>query len=155
MRLYTSANLPHLAMRSPNLLRATPLLLSLLTLTAQTPKPMPLEQTLRECRWQKRVLLVAAPTAEQADFKTQKALLAANQPGLADRDFLVLDVLYDQLPAADRQFLAKKIGVKPPNFAVVLIGKDGGVKQKSSRPLPPAALFGTVDQMPMRRAEMR
>lgn len=131
------------------------LLLGLFALTAQTPRPRPLEQTLRTSRWKKRVLLIAAPNAEQADFKTQKALLAPQQDALAERDFLVLEVLYDQLSAADRAFLGQKIGIQPPQFAAVLIGKDGGVKEKSNRPISPDDLFGTVDKMPMRRAEMR
>lgn len=153
MRLYLDPTLR--AMKRPLLLPLAPLLLSMLCLTAQTPKPMSLEQTLRESRWKNRVLLVAAPTAEQADFKTQKALLAAKQTELAERDFLVLDVLYDHLSATDQQFLTTKIGLQPPKFAAVLIGKDGGVKEKSSLPILPADLFGTVDKMPMRREEMR
>ena len=127
----------------------------LLFLTAQTPKARFVEQTLRTSRWQKRVLLLAAPTAEQADFKQQKALLAAAGSELAARDFLVLEILFNQLTDADKQFLIRKFGIQSPQFVAVLIGKDGGVKQKSSRPIPPADLFGTVDQMPMRREEMR
>ena len=144
-------------MKSPNpLLPALLLLLGLSFLfSAQKPKPMPLEQTLRASRWKKRVLLIAAPTAEQADFKTQKTLLAASKAELAERDFLVLEVLYSQLSAADQAFLKQKTGIQPPQFAAVLIGKDGGVKEKSTRPIPPADLFNTVDQMPMRREEMR
>lgn len=135
---------------------AASLLLGLfLTCTAQTPKPKPLQQSLRASVGQKRVLLIAAPNAEQADFKTQKALLAAHPQELADRDFLVLEVFYDQLPAADLRFLTQKTGVQPPAFCVALIGKDGGVKETSKRPIPPADLFGTVDKMPMRREEMR
>ncbi|MBU6122621.1 DUF4174 domain-containing protein [Hymenobacter siberiensis] len=137
------------------LLPAPLLLLGLLLLTAQTSKPMPLEQTLREYRWKKRVLLLAAPTAEQADFKAQKALLAAEKAGMAARDFVVLEVFYNQLSTTDQQFLTKKTGVSPPAFAAVLIGKDGGVKERSSHPIQPAILFGTVDKMPMRREEMR
>jgi len=133
-----------------------PLLLGLLLLfTAQTPNPGPLEQTLRESRSRKRVLLIAAPNAGQADFKTQKALLAAHQQELADRDFLVLEVLYDQLSPVDRNYLMQRIGLKLPTFCVALIGKDGGVKEKRQRPMQPADLFDTVDKMPMRREEMR
>ena len=124
-------------------------------LSAQTLKSQSVEQTLRASRWQKRVLLLAAPTARQADFQQQKALLAAAGPELAARDFLVLEAVYEQLTAADQQFLSRKLGLQPSRFAAVLIGKDGGVKQRSSRPLRPADLFATVDQMPMRRAEMR
>lgn len=137
------------------LLPAPLLLLGLLLSTAQTPKPMPLEQTLREYRWKNRVLLLAAPTAEQADFKTQKALLNAEKAGMAARGFVVLAVFYNELAAPDQQFLANKIGVSPPKFAAVLIGKDGGVKELSRHPISPADLFGTVDKMPMRREEMR
>ena len=135
---------------------AAPLLLGLIILfTAQTPKPKPLEQTLRESRGKQRVLLIAAPNAEQADFKTQKALLAAHSKELADRDFLVLELFYDQLSAADRNYLMQRIGLKLPTFCVALIDKDGGVKEKSKLPMQPADLISTVDKMPMRREEMR
>ena len=126
-----------------------------LVCAAQTLKPKPLEQTLRESIGKKRVLLIAASNAKQPDFKTQKALLATHQQELADRDFLVLEVLYDQISATDRQTLTQRIGPELPTFCVVLIGKDGGAKEKSMRFILPAALFGTVDRMPMRRQEMR
>ena len=142
-------------MKLSKLLLAPLLLSGLVLLIAQTPKAMSLEQRLRESRWQKRVLLIAASTAAQTDFKAQQVLLAAHQADLAERDFLVLEVLYDQLSPADQQFILQKTGVRPPGFAAILIGKDGGVKETSSRPIAPAALFGTVDKMPMRRQEMR
>ncbi|WP_046243455.1 DUF4174 domain-containing protein [Hymenobacter terrenus] len=124
-------------------------------LAAQAPHPSSLEQTLRASRWKKRVLLVAAPTTDHPDFRQQKALLASNKAELAARDFLILDVLYDKLSPADKEFLVQKIGIRLPSFAAVLIGKDGGVKEKSLRPIAPQALFNTVDKMPMRREEMR
>ena len=127
----------------------------LLPLSAQTPKRRSLEQTLRESRGQKRLLLVLAASAEQADFRAQKAVLARRQAELAERDLRVLDVPYEQLAPADRQFLAHQIGGPLPVFAAVLIGKDGGVKLSSPRPLAPADLFEAVDKMPMRRQEMR
>lgn len=128
----------------------------LLLFGAQVPRSVPsLAQTLQASRWHQRVLLLAAPTAAQADFQAQKAQLAAHAAGLAERDVLVLDLLADQLSAADQQFLARTFNLKSSAFAAVLIGKDGGVKRRSARPLTPAELFETVDQMPMRRQEMR
>ncbi|MBJ6108038.1 DUF4174 domain-containing protein [Hymenobacter sp. BT523] len=146
-------NLPRL-LRSATIIALAGLLFPLM-LRAQAPKPMSLPQTLRASQWKKRVLLVAAPNAQQADFRQQQALLATQQAALAERDFLVLPVLYEQLSAADTQFLTREIGIKPPAFAAVLIGKDGGVKERSGRPMKPENLFGTVDKMPMRRQEMR
>ena len=124
-------------------------------LTSQTPPALSLEQTLQASRGKKRVLLVGAPTAANADFQAQRALLAGQQAQLNERDFLVIDLAHDRLSTADKQFFARKTGLSLAGFSVVLIGKDGGVKLTSARPLPSATLFGTVDQMPMRRREMR
>ena len=122
---------------------------------AQTPTlPPGLQPALHAARGQQRLLLVGAPTAAGPDFKRQQALLAAVPDQLRARDLQVLSVLYDQLSPADRQ-LARRLGLRLPAFGVVLIGKDGGAKRSSTRPLAPADLFGTVDQMPMRQEEMR
>ncbi len=122
---------------------------------AQTDGSPNLAQTLRRSHWQKRVLLIGAPTASQADFQQQKQLLADAAAQLKERDFLVLEVPYDKLTAADQQYWQKELGQSLTRFTVVLIGKDGGVKRTSAQPLPPADLFNTVDKMPMRRQEMK
>jgi glutathione peroxidase-family protein len=122
---------------------------------AQTPRPTSLAQQLRASHWQKRVLLVGAPTASQADFQQQTKLLAATPYQLKERDFLVIELPYDQLSAADRQYWQQKLKQPLTSFAVVLIGKDGGVKRTETKPLAPADLFGTVDKMPMRRQEAK
>jgi hypothetical protein len=124
-------------------------------LAAQPAAPPGLAQALRASRWQRRLLLIGAPTASQADFQRQKALLAANEKGLTERDFQVLEVVYDQLSAADRQCWTQQLGQPLAGFRLLLIGKDGGVKRIETQPQTPAVLFGTVDKMPMRREEMR
>jgi hypothetical protein len=137
---------------------ARPLLLLLCAFVAAafaSPAPPSLAQTIKANRWKKRILLVVAPTAADPDYQRQKTLLAAAPAGLRERDFLVLDVLYDQLSAADQRFLQQEMELPNRRFAVVLIGKDGGVKQTKTRPIATAELFGTVDSMPMRRQEMR
>ena len=132
------------------------LLLSLLAAaTVAAAGPPSLAETIRAAKWKKRLLLVAAPTATQADFQRQKQLLATDPASLQERDLLVLDVPYDQLAPADQQYLRQQLKLKLSGFEVVLIGKDGGVKERSTHPLAPAALFSTIDQMPMRRQEMR
>jgi glutathione peroxidase-family protein len=122
---------------------------------AQTPRPTGLAQQLRASHWQKRVLLIGAPTASQVDFQQQKKLLAAVPDQLQERDFLVLELPCDQLTAADRHYWQQELKQSLTSFAVVLIGKDGGVKRTETKPLAPADLFGTVDKMPMRRQEAK
>jgi hypothetical protein len=41
-----------------------------------------------------------------------------------------------------------------PGFTVVLVGKDGGAKLSSARPIDPKRLMDTIDAMPMRQREM-
>jgi hypothetical protein len=117
--------------------------------------PGSLAEMLRASHWQRRVLLIGAPTADQADFQRQKTLLAASESGLAERDFRVVEVVYSQLSATDRQCWTQQLDQPLAGFRVILIGKDGGVKRTETQPLAPASLFGTVDKMPMRRQEMR
>ena len=40
-------------------------------------------------------------------------------------------------------------------FAVVLVGKDTGVKMRRREPVAAGELFSIIDAMPMRRREMR
>ncbi|TVT40092.1 DUF4174 domain-containing protein [Hymenobacter setariae] len=122
---------------------------------AQAPRPASLAQQLRASHWQKRVLLVGAPTADQADFLQQQKLLATVPNQLRERDFVVLALPYDQFSAADRHYWTQELKQPLTSFAAVLIGKDGGVKRVETQPLAPADLFGTVDKMPMRRQEAR
>ncbi|KPK57191.1 MAG: hypothetical protein AMJ59_20185 [Gammaproteobacteria bacterium SG8_31] len=51
--------------------------------------------------------------------------------------------------------LREQYGIGPSDFAVFLIGKDGGVKLRLERPPRAAELFELIDSMPMRQQEMR
>ena len=130
-------------------------LLLLPLLAAQPALPPSLAATLRAARWQHRVLLIGAPVASEFNFQQQKKLLAAATAGLQTRDFQIIELPYGQLSLADRATWTRQLHQPLDKFSVVLIGKDGGVKQASARPLPPADLFATVDKMPMRRQELR
>ena len=49
----------------------------------------------------------------------------------------------------------KKHGIDANGFAVVLIGKDGHDAFHAAKPVPAAVLYGVIDAMPMRRAEIK
>ncbi len=93
------------------------------------------EPDLREHIWRHRVLLLEAPSPEDADHRRQSAWLEAAAAGVRERDLVILT-----RPAAA--------------FRVRLIGKDGGVKFERSVPVGVPELFALIDAMPMRRAEM-
>lgn len=128
--------------------------MSLSTLPAAAQSTPGLEATLKAARWRQRVLLVCAPAATDAQLLQQRELLAAARLALAARDLRVRELLLPGLSAADRQHL-RRLGGTAEGFQVLLIGKDGGLKRRYTQPVKPEILFGTIDQMPMRRQEMK
>ncbi|OWP63867.1 hypothetical protein CDA63_06550 [Hymenobacter amundsenii] len=132
----------------------TVLLLPAAITQAQTAPAASLVSTVKAARWRQRVLLICAPTATDAQLLKQRALLQPARAGLTERDLLVQELPWASLPEADRNYL-RQLGGSPDSFRVLLIGKDGGVKRRDTAPVTPAALFATIDGMPMRRQEMK
>ena len=116
------------------------------------------DKPLSAYRDKNRVLLVFAPTAQDAALLEQNRLWQNEKPGFDERQLVVVPVLADaRKPTAGEPpgALAKKLGVDAKTFAVVLIGKDGRDAYRSARPVGASALYGVIDAMPMRRAEAR
>ncbi len=109
--------------------------------------PTTAEPTLKDYRWKNRVLLIFGnPTTDK--FQAQKTILAGNPEGLEDRDMVILE-------PPQTNTLTERYKVDPKNFTVILVGKDGGEKLRQEEPVTLDQLFGLIDQMPMRRREMR
>ena len=100
-------------------------------------------------RWNNRLLLVFAPSPEDALFLEQLAELEAERTGLVERDLLVLTDT-DPERSSDLRY-----GLEIGGFHVLLVGKDGGVKIRSSTPVGTETLFATIDAMPMRQREIQ
>ena len=66
------------------------------------------------------------------------------------------DVTVDGSPReADAAELRSRYGVgESEPFAVMLVGKDTGVKLRRGQPVTMDEVFGLIDTMPMRRREM-
>ena len=116
-----------------------------------------LQQTLAAKKWQRRVVLLYAQSADNVDLLAQQRLLEKDRAGLNERDFDVLVALGTSLSDADRRYLrgGDRRLASSATFTAYLIGKDGGVKQRFTKPVAAAELFKTVDTMPMRQQEMR
>ncbi|MBB6428947.1 DUF4174 domain-containing protein [Algisphaera agarilytica] len=115
-----------------------------------------------EFAWSHRPLLVFATSVEEPALLEQRELLAAHREGLNERDMVVIELVGDDLTVdgqprtADTHALRKRYGVPTSRaFAVLLVGKDTGVKLRSDRPVTAEGVFGLIDSMPMRRQEMR
>lgn len=118
--------------------------------------------TLGELRDKARPLLIFAPSAQDLRLLDQKGVLAANQRAAAERDLVAVAVpakgevtVGKTLAPEEAAEARRRFHVKAGEFAVVLVGKDGGEKLKSAKPLPFKRLADLIDGMPMRQQEMR
>lgn len=87
-------------------------------------------------RWKYRVVVIDAADITSPDYQTQAAALLPGWVGLLERDLFIVTQIK---PAAA--------------FRVRLVGKDGGVKFDSAKPVSADVLFALIDAMPMRREE--
>lgn len=124
---------------------------------------MPLPPTnsqdcLRDLRWKKRVLLLQYAPTEQAAACTQLERFTHLPTECADRDLVLLDLSANQVHLdADMRWNPKWscAAIEEVKFSLRLIGKDGTEKMTFNEPILPAIIFERIDQMPMRKAEMR
>lgn len=109
--------------------------------------------------------------AGSGDARATEQYMALQQHADATRDRQVHVVLLTAAPLAhtqdgthpdtsiatpaEQEALRKRFHVRPDAFAVILVGKDGGEKMRSDKPIPWETLEATIDAMPMRQTEMR
>ena len=120
------------------------LLLPLLTLA---------QNDLTKYRNNNRLLLVFAPSKGDPRWQKQNLLLAGSAAEFQERDLLRFDYLEKSGHAGAA--LRTRYGVKPGQFRVLLLGKDGHVASSGPTPLSLQTLTEQIDRMPMRREEMR
>ena len=111
--------------------------------------PTGIEHDLNEFVWEKRPIVVFADSPNDPAFAEQMELLRDRRDDLEERDVVVLT---DTDPSA-RSDLRRKL--RPRGFALVLIGKDGGVKLRKPKPWDVRELSRVIDKMPMRIQEIK
>jgi hypothetical protein len=109
-----------------------------------------------QMKWERRVLIVAAPSADDALLSKQRRVLGNWKANGDARDLTIVEVVGDQVRgASDSAATIRRKYRLPAAFTAILIGKDGGEKLRSAKPFPAAALEATIDAMPMRKAGQR
>jgi hypothetical protein len=142
--------------RLPIAATATLTLLATIAQTAAADMPNAVE----EFRWQKRLLFVFSEDAEVSAAAT-KTLEAAAE-GIDDRHVLWFVVAGQRIisnhtgaldPGLAASLRSRYLTEPAPPIAVVLVGKDGGVKYDAAA-LEIDEVFREIDAMPMRLREM-
>lgn len=122
-----------------------------------------MSQSLKSHQWEDRVILIFAESIQNSLYQQQQRLLQANAEELKDRDLVVYRILDQKgiepggktmkMKWADD--LRKRYNRTNKSFFFVLLGKDGGMKLLSDQVVEMRELFGLIDSMPMRKAEMK
>lgn len=97
-----------------------------------------------------REIYIFTTDAANASFINQKSVLT-DAAGLQERDIQIHEIV--GLKANESVF--KKYKASAQKFTFVLFGKDGGEKLRSYGPVSLEKLYRTIDDMPMRKAEMK
>ena len=90
--------------------------------------PLAFAADLSELRWSKRPLLIFADAGSLA-FDMQMSQLADETDDMLERDMVII---HDDN-------LRRKYNIPSGAFAILLIGKDGGVKLRGTRPVQPGS----------------
>ncbi len=98
----------------------------------------------------RRVLLFTNDNNDTA-FTRQQEILKSVSAGCQERDIREETYFFTQ---TDKNIL-KKYGISSPQFTFLLIGKDGGTRLRSLKPISSEQLFNLIDSMPMRKDEMK
>ncbi len=137
------------------------LLLGLIMTTSSHAQTPPSPTTLAQLRNDFRPLLLFAANPEDPSLLAQLHRLKDFGAGLHERDVLVIAVPFrnpssteTSLTAEDAMAARRRFDIGPDQFVVLLIGKDGGEKMRSTKPLSFEKLRDTIDAMPMRKDEM-
>ena len=131
-------------------------LVGLASLAAATPLAAVPPDFFPDALWGSRVLVVAGG----ADLRAaQRAAFAGRRAGLCARDMVVVEFAADSVRvdgvAVGLNARKTRLQLAIDGPAVLLLGKDGGVKLRRLGAVPADRIFALIDDMPMRRAEAR
>jgi len=118
---------------------------------------------LERLRWSARVLLVLTPRLDDPRAIALREALARRACQARERDLVLMQIPAagpaslesEPLPSQEATQIRDRFRHGDSPFQVLLLGKDGGVKQRENHVPDLDAMFALIDAMPMRRSEMR
>jgi hypothetical protein len=122
-----------------------------------------LSMDLTQFHWKNRLLFLFAPDGNNPLFRDLQSDILAQKAEVEDRDMLIFEVLergpsrVNAAPIARQmaESIRGRFAIPRNTFALILVGKDGGVKLKRNDQTSLAEVFALIDSMPMRKNEMR
>lgn len=109
-------------------------------------------------KWKHRMVVISG---DEETVRLQRDRFLELDGEVLDRDLIVLTIVHppqdsrqeDSLP--DHSQIKKHFNIDSTDFQILLVGKDGGVKERRFEPIQPGEFFDCIDAMPMRLDELR
>ena len=107
--------------------------------------------TLEDYLWKNRVIITFSSDEQHTERLSVKEQIDLHRCKFRDRDLVHIDLIQG---SAEFDEMSQKFSVSGEGFQLLLLGKDGGVKKRTST-VSLEEVFSLIDTMPMRRREMR
>lgn len=109
--------------------------------------------------WQNRVVVVFSPSTDDAKLKAFEADYRRYVQALTERDVVVWVIVDREKVKVDGRIkpniptpaFYEYFKTKPSDFVMILIGKDGEIKDQQTNRVPLKTWIKTIDAMPMQR----
>ncbi|QCK15120.1 DUF4174 domain-containing protein [Mangrovivirga cuniculi] len=125
-----------------------------------------LNKILDDAAWEKRVLIISSSSDKHSLIREQYTKWKKELPGLIDRDLIIIapkeakwmittnqaDIETHFVP---NKKIIHKFELDSSKLNIILIGKDTGVKDITHEIKDSQYWFNQIDQMPMRKSEMK
>ncbi len=123
--------------------------------------PLKAETELQQYRWNNRVVLVFFEANQSAQMDDIKRIWEQHSCAIQERDMIIGYLSSEGPSSLNGQTLSKKESLALRDeynadgeaLAVILIGKDAGIKYRDNR-FDIKTIFNLIDGMPMRKREM-
>ena len=107
--------------------------------------------TVKDYLWKNRVIITFSSDEQHPERLSIKEQIDLHRCGFRDRDLVHIDLIQG---SAEFEEMSQEFLVSVEGFQLLLLGKDGGVKKRTST-VSLEEVFSLIDTMPMRRREMR
>ncbi|MBQ0732832.1 DUF4174 domain-containing protein [Aquimarina celericrescens] len=120
-------------------------------------------QDFKEHQWKNRIIIICTDSFSNPEFQKQKSELNKYPNELKDRKLIVYKVTPDNYRfglgstislRTDKQFF-DTFNNEKSQFKIILIGLDGSIKMTWENFIAPTDIFALIDQMPMRKNEIK
>ncbi len=114
-------------------------------------------QDLEKHQWKERIIVVSSPNFDSEEAIKQLQNLKGNLAALKERKLVVYHLTNKGFSKhfSSKIYPLKNSESKIESFNVALFGLDGSEKYSATKAQPVSSFFGLIDQMPMRKQQMK